>query len=455
MNPHFDASVIMKDSLPSKASLTFALPSVGASDSLSSVKGVSVGLTAEIISSPLSLFNTAVRGQEARFHGITGCKVAEFNHHKKSMEVVDAFSTPRSSPKRPAVADVVAGAFNGESLIVSASANSKYALSGSVSHHVANMIKNSASVVIGSGFAASSSSKFSAQSNSAVANALLSGAVTVEQINALSASISATESTITVDGKVISRADEGVNTLLAELAYAKKVAAQLTTSLQSLVSDNAPDAFTFAFSALKTISAENRAALLSVVDVVIADVTAAFAAAYDNRVIATTLLLGSPITFSQSEQQAALAQLKTAAMELHSGHVESASNGLIGMGNPMKKEVSIISEAFPLVFVTPADHVCNRANVDSKEANSGFVYSCSERMDRDGFVSGVFLETQSMLGDPAAVTVDDIRRYQIVLWLVLGLAAVVYYAVYSTAAMTIIQDPALFGNLSPTWTKRR
>jgi hypothetical protein len=402
-----------------KASLTFALPAVSGKDV--AFEGVAMDLTSHWTASPLSLFNTAIRGVEADRHGITGCTIPRPTAESPSA-TVPAFSAT-ALPRVGSSQAHLSAAFP-EAAVICASSSDKWAFcdGGKAVNASTEVPQDKALEILGLG--------------------LVDGYVQL--------------------GAALVPIDDAAP-LLSELAYARTLAASLS---DAVVTDAVPDAFTVALAGLKRLSASDRAQAMGLVASTIADASAALQARY-NGVLTSVIALGTPAPVSADARAAAVALVTEVANDLNTPHKHRRHEGQMGAVDPKVGTVVVSDAAFPAVAVTPMRSVCARANEDAAARGLDLHFKCISAAKHrhhhhrghhrghhdDGFVSGVFLEEEVTVGADA-VTADDVRKYQIVLWGVITLIAVLYYAVYATMYMDIAQDPTLFGNLSPTWTKR-
>lgn len=360
-----------------KASLTVAIPSVGGNDI--TFDGTAFGLTADWTASPLSLFNTAIRGVEAVRHGITGCTIPRPSPSKPS-RTVPAFSD-KAMPKVPATSHYLASVFGEQALISCASSSNKWAFCDA-------------------GVSVDTTATSAATAFAALGLTVVDKAVTVNGVS------------IPVDV---------LAPLATELAYIKALPSTIPTAA---IVDNIPDSFTVGLAGVKALSAEQIKAVTPLITTVVNQASEVLNALYGG-VITSVFALGTPQTYSEQDKTSALSYLSE--------------------GKPN-------AAAFPVVTAQAARNLCSNANTLAKVEGSDLTFTCTA-FNANG-QDAIFFEVAATVDPTDPKYIDDVRRYQIVLWFVIGIIAVVYYALYTTINMPVSQDPALFGNLSPTWTKR-
>jgi hypothetical protein len=442
-NPSYSPAVVSNNLFSrSKAHAIYTIPSVGRDAThkygMKSVEHLSTinpsfSLTDEAYpSTPLSLLATVATGRHPQEHGIVG---ASFPADGKT-----AYKSASSWSARANLADVLAQTFDGQSLLVSASASSQLANAFCVHPSLRAQHPEWTNQFC---MSMNNNNFKNAESNNFLNMNLLetlSSASTVQRVFGPSAAFADNKLTVaSPDAKAVSfylNTPEHAN-FISEMLFADNVISKLEN--HPLTRDAHPDLFAFSFSSIAPLlekygrhSEQFQAALLSL-DANIIQTHSRIHQLYNQGATGQIVLLGShPSLRSAHDSRSVIAQV---------------ARLLPGQN----------TQSFPALHVeaTPSSlvDICDVLSLNLQ--TSGYSVYCPEA----AHVRSLSFTELSMSLSAGAVanstTVGTVVHYQIVLWISLVLFFVIVYVVYSTAYMSFKKDSLLFGSFNPHWEESR
>jgi len=384
--------------------------------------------------SSLALAASVATGQAPSQHGIVG-RTWRANGRK-----VEAFSQDAHS-LRANLADVLQQTFGGKALTVAASADSQLARAFCTNPRLSGA--NDLCVSLEQDLAMKAAgAKPLALTTEQVQRALKERSGVFGQLEGFSIVLSADGNTVVVQ-KGSTRAEYDLrrkedSALFAELAFAVDLPAKLSESQWApLIRDSVPDSYALIFSSLTgLVERYGRESVQFIMGARLLDAALPLAmdhlsALYPERAAAELLLLGSH---------------DTAVDSLDKRQVREALRSLL-------PQAAADASLFPHVYANlPSEQlsrVCDTLSVElGKLGYSTFcptgVPAASSFVSLDE-KSDARLRTLALSGDDNP-TQAEIERYQVAMWTAIGLALVLFAAIYSIAFMEIRKDSLLYGN---------
>ncbi len=427
--------------------------------------------------SQLALANTIATGVYPSKHGITACSWP-FNS-----ETIEAFSD-NAQPLVSNLADSLLREFP-DALTVSASANPKYAKTFSPSIEKNKNLPH----VITTSYEESMEAFTAGFSNSRLHNSFnranLISEATLENIGVTMKS----PTLATYDDATFDLTNVDDIKFLSEIVYFARISSfGLGSPILESVHDKSPDMFVFSYSALKSILAKEinsstpRAiAALDIVNKQIQQITSEISSQYNDRVISAINYLGTSnvggkdvvkniiqnyygnaavnmdsyplIDISPMQPAESMLDLSAPLQPCHDADFVSS---LTNAGYAISCPQSSFSTLESLEATEPTDAAADAAAADAA-TDAAAADAATDAAAADATTDATTTETTETTETTDATdkpTTDDIIKYQIVLWISIGLAFVLYYIADFLAFMDFKRDPALYNSLSASSSKK-
>ncbi len=428
-----------------------------------------------------ALAQTIASGVYPSEHGIMSSawpSMVNTSASSNGFTVARAFENEAHSSKTPSLADSIAQAFEGQSLVISASASPVFSAANGVhsavsaahpswtsTEGVANNAELSFNAETGSFELGWRSSKISSALEKALAPpkdaffspkaiAALSTPIVAVELSSDKSKVSLVRTArkrlrASETHQLASTLDLSVEThraVVAELLYAQHLAATIVDAnspLARLVADDVPDLLSFTFSSLPALRAganvELVRAVQALIDYAIPQLVSAVNKAYDNTAVAQVILYG---VNARTHGASSHAQSETAIRVL-------------------PEDLQAQARAFFPMLAVPAERlaeVCGAMTARLTAAKAPYTVFCKATEAVAAEVSS-FIETEAFVSEGMKVqdlgTADEIGRYQIQLWVGIALFFLTAYSLIGVAFMSFKKDQQLWGVINPAWAGRR
>jgi len=224
--------------------------------------------------------------------------------------------------------------------------------------------------------------------------------------------------------------DPATLAFLAEVQYYTTLADALANSseLSDLINDNTPDMFALhitSFRRLITVYGSDSVAVkqaVQILNTVIPEIVSSFQKLYKNQILAEVVVISDESVSSSFSDAAQEAGVQLVGSHVY-GYVDQSKYAQLAAA-ASKQNVEIISTA-----AVKSSNILASVRIDAT-SNS----------------------TSNTTSGP---TMEEIARYQIVLWLAIALTVVLVAAVYSIGYMHIKKDTMVYGSYNPNWESRK
>jgi hypothetical protein len=358
----------------------------------------------------------------------------------------EAFSTPELWSAKANLADRVVQSFDGQSLALSFSGNSQEAAAFCVNPQLVKAAPNSfclhplvsSETIVLPRSKADLSEIFTQGAPDSILSALSENGL---EVHFVSGTVSVPDEHVSLDLSVA----EDLNALLeVQSFYSVSRALASNPRLSGLVKDDAPDVYFVTFSTLQPMIAKYGAesakvkATRRVLDASVAVFLRSWAQLYEGKVLAEVLALGSAVSM-----EPALRKVRELAPELTG-----------------------VADYFPAVYIPQSDaRLCEVIQEGLKGTTFEAVcYVPNPTLGRSRSLLQEEGETLSPTSSPTSAPtttpipgISDSERdaYQIMVWVSVAGAFVVFFAFYSTAFMSFKKDTLLYSSFNPKWDDRK